>query len=279
NGDGIADFAFATGSGIEATVRIISGATGSDLVSPTTVLGGFTGGAFLAAGDVNGDGSAELAVSADVGGGPRVQLFEVQGGTLVDVLDFIAFGTPDFRGGSRVAMADVNNDGFADLIVGAGIGGGPRVSIYNGASLLSGNPTRLVPDFFAFSSTLRSGVYVTAADFNGDGYADIAYSTGDTGGPRIRVVSGLELMQNPGSDVSSLPAMADFFALDPSDRNGIRVVARDLNGDGDAELIVGSGAIEDPSLRVIPLSQMNTPTNPLQNPFGDIDTIDGLYVG
>lgn len=279
NGDGIEDFAFATGTGVAGTVRIINGATGSDLVPPTTVLGGFTGGVFIAAGDVDRDGKDELAVSADVGGGPRVVVYKVQNGALIDKLDFIAFGSPSFRGGSRVALADVNHDGVADLIIGAGIGGGPRVSVYDGNSLFSGTLVHLVPDFFALDPNLRSGVYVTAADVNGDGYADVIYSTGDSGGPRVRVVSGLELMQNPGADVASLPALADFFALDPSDRQGIRVAARDLNGDGQAELIVGSGSKTNAEVRIIPLAQMNVPTNSLEDPFADPTTIDGIYVG
>ncbi|HXD89405.1 MAG TPA: FG-GAP-like repeat-containing protein [Urbifossiella sp.] len=279
NGDGIADFAFATGGGVAGTVRIIDGSTGGDVVAPSAVLGGFSGGVFIAAGDVDRDGKAELAVSADVGGGPRVTVYKVQNGTLVDERDFIAFGSPGFRGGSRVAMADVNHDGIADLIVGAGIGGGPRVSIYNGNSLLSGNLVSLVPDFFALDPNLRSGVYVTAADVNGDGYADVIYSTGDSGGPRIRVVSGLELLQNPGANVAALPPLADFFALDPNDRQGIRVAARDINGDGKAELIIGSGSKTNAEVRIIPLTQMNFPSNPLQDPFSNPATIDGIYVG
>jgi len=278
NGDRVVDFAFATGSGVGGTVRIISGATGKDLVGPTSVLGGFAGGVFLAAGDVDRDGKDELTVSADVGGGPRISVLKVQNGSLQVVADFIAFDSPGFRGGSRVAMADVNKDGAADLIIGAGIGGGPRVSVYDGTSLLSSR-TRLIPDFFALDSSLRSGVFVTAADVNGDGYADVLYSTGNTGGPRVRVVSGYMLVTNPGADVASLPAMADFFALDSADRSGLRIAARDLNGDGKAELIVASGAKNFPSIRVIPLDQMSFPTNPLQNPFGDPTTIDGIYVG
>src|SRR5205814_4207167 len=120
-------------------------------------------------------------------------------------------------------------------------GGGPRVAIYSGAALLAGRADRLVPDFFALDPSLRSGVYVTAADLDGDGYADVIYSTGNTGGPRVRVVSGKLLMASPGADVATLPAMADFFALDSNDRHGIRIAARDLDGDGKAELIVGSG--------------------------------------
>ena len=280
DGDRTADFAFATGNGVTGTIRIISGATGKDLVSPTTVLSGFSGGVYLAAGDVDRDGKAELAVSADVGGGPRVSMFKVQNNTLRSTLDFIAFGLPDFRGGSRVALADINKDGAADLLVGAGVGGGPRISIYNGTTLLSGGLNRLVPDFFALDSSLRSGVYITADDVNGDGYADVLYSTGNTGGPRVRVVSGYLLVTNPGADVTKLPALADFFALHENDRNGLRIATRDMDGDGRAELIVASGARDLPSVRVIALNEMyNGSPSTLQNPFGDPTTIDGIYCG
>jgi hypothetical protein len=279
NGDGKADFAFATGAGTSGTVRIISGATGTDLVSSTSVFNGFGGGLFLAAGDVDRDGKAELAISADVGGGPRVGILKVVNNSLRPTVDFIAFGTPDFRGGARVAMADVNRDGVADLMVGAGVGGGPRVSVYDGTSLLS-SQTRLMPDFFALDPSLRSGVFVTAADVNGDGYADLLYSTGITGGPRVRVVSGYVLITNPGADVSRLPALADFYALDSNDRNGLRLTAKDLDGNGRSELIVASGAKNFPSLRVIPLDQMNNSVStPLHNPLGDPTTIDGIYLG
>jgi hypothetical protein len=279
SGDGVPDYAFATGPGPAATVRLFDGATGADLVPATGVLGGFTGGTFLAAGDIDRDGRAELAVSADAGGGNRVSLFRISGGTLVPVVDFLAFDDPVFRGGSRVALGDVNHDGAADLIVGAGLGGGPRVSVYDGTALLAGNTGRLIPDFFALDPNLRSGVYVSVADVNGDGFADILYSTGFTGGPRVRVVSGAVLVANPGADVAVLPALADFFALDANDRDGIRIATRDLNGDGRAELIVGSGDKASARVRVIPFEQFSVPTTPLSNPFASPLTIDGVYVG
>src|SRR5262249_21671364 len=195
------------------------------------------------------------------GGGTRVTVFKVDGG-LKPVANFLAFDDAAFRGGSRVAMGDVNHDGAADLIVGAGLGGGPRVAVYNGASLSSGSPGHLVPDFFALDLSVRSGVFVTAADLDGDGFADVIYSTGNTGGPRVRVVGGAVLTANPGQDAYFLPALADFFALDPADRTGLRIAAHDLNGDGMAELVVANGNQATPEVRVITLADMRSPSGP-----------------
>ncbi|MBY0514638.1 MAG: FG-GAP-like repeat-containing protein, partial [Gemmataceae bacterium] len=241
DGDGTPDLAFGTGDGATAAVRILNGRTGADLVPATSVLDGFGGGVYLAAGDADGDGRAELAVSADAGGGTRITLFRVTS-RLTTLANFLAFDDPDFRGGSRVAMGDVNHDGADDLIVGAGIGGGPRVAVYDGRSVPGGRPTHLTPDFFALDPNLRSGVFVTSADLDADGYADVLYSTGITGGPRVRVVGGKVLTDNPGRNAFDLPALADFFALDAGDRSGLRVAARDLNGDGAAEVVAASGA-------------------------------------
>lgn len=279
NGDGTPDLAFGAGSGATAAVRILNGRTGRDLVGTTEVLGGFAGGVYLAAADVDGNGRAELAVSADAGGGLRVTVFRV-GRVLTAAANFLAFDDASFRGGSRIALGDVNNDGAADLIVGAGIGGGPRVGVYDGETLLSGSPRSLVPDFFALDPTLRSGVFVTAADVNGDDFADVMYSTGNTGGPRVRVVSGKVLTDNPGQNAFTLPAIGDFFALDQNDRSGLRLAARDLNDDGKAELVVASGS-SAVRVRVISLGEIQTgnPTGALQDPFGTLAPFDGIYVG
>jgi hypothetical protein len=151
--------------------------------------------------------------------------------------------------------------------------------VYDGNGLLNGRPTRLFNDFFALDPNLRSGVFVTAADLDGDGHSDVIYSTGTTGGPRVRIVGGAVLTANPGQNAFYLPAMADFFVMDVNDRNGIRLTARDLDADGKAELIVGSGSRTQDLVRVIPLEQLGNPTSPLLHPFGDPNTVDGVYVG
>jgi hypothetical protein len=139
-----------------------------------------------------------------------------------------------------------------------------------------------VPDFYALDSNLRSGVFVTAADFNTDGYADVAYSLGTTGGPRVRVVSGAVMTGNPGKDAYTLPALADFFAFDVNDRTGLRLAARDLDNNGTAELVVTTGGTATGAVRVLNLADMQSGSGPqaaFQYPLGNPATADGLFVG
>ena len=86
----------------------------------------FTGGVFVAGGDVNGDGIAEIITGTTRAGGP-VRVFTIGGpGRVAELTSFFAY-FPAFEGPVRVAAADVNGDGLADIITGAGPGGGPHV--------------------------------------------------------------------------------------------------------------------------------------------------------
>lgn len=125
---------------------------------------------------------------------------------------------PGFTGVTNVALGDVDGDGVADVVTGAGVGGGPQVRIFkhNGA---------LIGQFFAFDSTLRTGVKVAVGDVDGDGKAEvIAYSKGTV---RIFTVQGTRLSE---------------FSAKNGTLVGENVTAGDVNGDGKAEVIVGSGA-------------------------------------
>src|SRR5581483_12029210 len=133
------------------------------LVAPFDPFGGdFTGGGFAAAADLDGDGRAEFVVSPDRGGGPRVTAFSLVGGDAVATrANFFGIDDPDFRGGCRTALGDVNGDGTPDVAVAAGFLGGPRVALFDGTTVFGGSPQRLLGDFFAFPGddavNLRNG--------------------------------------------------------------------------------------------------------------------------
>jgi len=78
----------------------------------------------VASGDVNGDGINDVVVAAGPGGGPQVNVYD--GTSLQLVHSFYAYNAL-FDDGIFVAVGDVNGDGYADIITGAGQGGGPHV--------------------------------------------------------------------------------------------------------------------------------------------------------
>ena len=266
NGDGVVDLVVGSGPGVASRVRVLDGTTGAELFSVSPFEEEFIGGVFVAAGDLDGDGIPELVVTPDQGGGPRVNVYKVACGKPTLVVSFFGIDDPAFRGGARVAIGDIDGDGKADLVVAAGVGGGPRVAVFGGLSVLAGNPTRLFADRFVFESDVRNGAYVAVGDIDGDGFAELLAGGGPGGGARVRVLSGKELLAEREA------VLADFFAADLNDRNGATVAVKDLDRDGKADLVIGAGG------RVRGYTGVKLTTGDFNPEFND-DGLGGIYVG
>ncbi len=244
----------------------------------------------VAAGDLNGDGRADVVLTpmnADSGPGKTREsageaVIALSSGTVQGVLDlatldprflpddvtFVYGADPFDYFGTEVASADVDGDGFDDLIVGAQHGDGPQndrlgageVAIIWGRADIGGrvidmaelNPEDGVTVIFGAASGDRTGTWVSTGDFDGDGTADVyigadqaSSATGNFHAGRTYVVyGGAALRQRATVDLHAPEAEVEVttvYGIDREDHSGCTVRGGDLNGDGAAELIIGAG--------------------------------------
>ncbi|HEY2910883.1 MAG TPA: hypothetical protein VGI99_11595 [Gemmataceae bacterium] len=309
NGDGIPDFVMITGPGVPIRLTVVSGLDDRTfLVPPMDPFGGnFTGGGFVSVADFGNTGRDDVIVTPDQGGGPRVAIYAVTGdytspeigpasggppGTVHPDIVFAGFTfdlvanffaiDPNFRGGARTAAGDINDDGIPDLAVAAGFAGGPRVSLYNGATLFS-TQAKLVNDFFAFDPVLRNGVYVAIGDVNGDGFGDLYFGAGPGGSPRVLGIDGKTLLTAGPVAAINAPISNFFVAGNQANRGGIRLVAKDVDGDGKADMVVGTGEGQGSNVRVYLGKNIVNTNEPAGfqdlNPFSSATFANGIYVG
>ena len=211
-----------TGGGLVPTVRIVDESTGKRSGGLTPFGDGLTTGVRVAVGDVNADGTPDIVVAMGPGASPIVKIFDGVDGS--ELAQFLAYD-PTFQGGVFVAVGDVNGDGYADVVTGAGESASPHVKVFSGADL------SVLYSFFAYAPQFTGGVRVAAGDVDGDGLADIVTGPGPGAAPLINVFSG-----------SGLGTLASFFAYAPQFTDGVFVAAGDVDGDGAADIITGGGA-------------------------------------
>ena len=177
--DGIPELVVTPDQGGGPRVRVLDGRTRAVVADFFGIDDpAFRGGCRATIGDLTGDGKAELVVAAGAGGGPRVAVFtgaSVRSGAAVRLLgDFFVF-EPELRNGVYIAVGDLTGSGRADLIVGGGPGGGPRVQAFSGAGIAAGLGAKsfVRANLFVADSAARDGASVVVADLDGDVRADL----------------------------------------------------------------------------------------------------------
>lgn len=167
-----------------------------------------------------------FAASQATGAPPQVRLFDTKGTFLSS---FDAYDAA-FTGGVRLAVGDVDGDEQEEIVTVPGRGGGPQVRIFR-------KDGSLVNQFFAFPTSLHSGLFVATADINQDGKEEIIITPDEGGTGRLKIFQANgELLE-------------DFFPFDPNEKS-VRVAAGDVNQDGEVEIIASLGKGNAPLVRV-----------------------------
>lgn len=223
NEDGIPDLAVGNSAGFDQnpvghtiSILLADGSGGFTTVSPSPSTNGHV--SWIATGDFNGDGHADL-VTVDSFSSPNgVRLYLGDGTGHFSGPTVIS--TDPHQPGS-VVVADLNGDGHPDLIVPCG----DTMLIFLGA----GNGTFGAPTVITYpnSGNGDGAIHAAAADFNHDGHMDIVSTSGTFPG-------GVTVFLGDGSGTNFTRSQMQM-PLTPA--NPVFVAAADLDGDGNADLV------------------------------------------
>ena len=195
-------------------------------------------------GDVNNDGYDDILISAEQwkhdggtnDGRGRAYLF--YGGKNMDAIPdkiFTGENAGDEFSDNGVYLADMNNDGFDDVIIGARYCNGKgRVYIYWGAQDMDERADIIIDPPSADGSNIQFGRGITVGDLNDDGDMDLVVS-----GPEYNDWLGRMYLYY-GPIASDTTVDKTFTGMRRWDALGCKVCARgDVDGDGCDDLITG----------------------------------------
>jgi hypothetical protein len=240
NGDGRLDLVvmhtiacFTAPCRVARSITILLGNGNGTFQTPSEIDVG-TGPTSMAVVDLNRDGIKDVAIG---GGNTELSiLLGVGNGTFVrqPVVTLVPGGDL-FSACNDIGLGDLNRDGILDLVVPLGNGEGNAVLIGNG------NGTFQVTSRIQIDET-SAPLHVAVADYNRDGFLDIARTMGDgTNGL-------LQILRGNGDGTFQAP---NRYLVPPPSRGGIMILAGDWNADAKPDIAFVEGGAGAPLIDIL----------------------------
>jgi len=251
---------------------------------PGTAVDDFSGFSVSTAGDINGDGFADVIIGAPFADGgtgagaayviyghsaafpgslPVSSLDGTNGFRISGANTYDALGHTNAFGSSVSSAGDVNGDGYADLIIGAPRDGSSESGVsyvvfgHGGSAPFGSNLDLHATPLNGSNGFSITGVAAndwagyavsSAGDVNGDGFSDMligahyAQTAGVDTGAAYVVFGGAQVGSGGNIDLSSLNGTNGFSISPPAGIVSVNSVgsAGDVNGDGFGDLIIAT---------------------------------------
>jgi hypothetical protein len=215
------------------SITILLGNGNGTFQTPSEVDVG-TGPSSMAVVDLNRDGIKDVAIG---GGNTELSvLLGVGNGTFVrqPVVTLVPGGDL-FSACNDIGVGDLNRDSILDLVVPLGNGEGNAILIGNG------NGTFQVTSRIQIDETLAP-LHVAVADYNRDGFLDIARTMGDGS------FGLLQILRGNGDGTFQAP---NRYLVPPPSRGGIMILAGDWNADAKPDIAFVEGGAGTPLIDVL----------------------------
>jgi hypothetical protein len=219
----------------------------------TTTANTYAGVTVATLGDLDGDGFSECATGAPIngGGGEILVRYGHPTTTLPGTDTFASQGSGPFdQAGRCLAVADVNGDGYDDLVCSSEFGGAAPYD-RGFAAVYLGGPNALAPadgdgtlapsPDWAIQGEVSEGLGAalsTGGDVNGDGYEDVLFGAPEYDGAQADMGAAL-LYYGSASGLSGAPGWSIQGATGSVGLGASVAGGGDLNGDGYDDVVVG----------------------------------------